>query len=216
MGASALAARLNGALSDFTVGYSGFNDSNAGEGIALLSGLLSDEYTATDYFDTHRQIDVRRVAPDNSSNSAVLRQLYRALNGAQAAADAYVNAGQTDAVGRATAENLVGFEFVLAAESYCSGLPFSHVAADGSPPMAHRSPPRRCWTRPSPRSPSPRPSRPPPATIASCSRRASVVHARRSMPASSPPRPRRRPPCRRRSPCATEQGTGSDREKSGN
>ncbi len=132
VGESALTARLNGAIGDFTVGYSGYNDGNAGEGIALLSGLMADEFTATDYFDTHRQVDVRRVSPDNASNATVLRALYRALSGAQAAADAYVAANQPNAVGRATALNIVGFEFVLAAESYCSGLPFSRVDASGN------------------------------------------------------------------------------------
>src|SRR5947209_4464404 len=111
-GETALTARLNGALTQFSMALSGYNDVNNGEGIALLSGLFADEYTYSDQFDTHKQTDLRNVQPNNGSNAGVLLNLYRALTGAQSAADAYAAAGQTSSTGYATALNRNGFSFV--------------------------------------------------------------------------------------------------------
>ena len=132
--ASALPTRLAGALGDFSVAYGGYNNSNNGDGLALISGLFSDEFIATDQFDTHNQLDRRIVSPVNATNGGVLRNIMRSLVSAQGTADAYVTAkvSADSSVGRAQALNLVGFDFTFVAENYCSGVPFSRIAPDGN------------------------------------------------------------------------------------
>jgi hypothetical protein len=123
-GADALPTRLAGTVGDFAVAYSGYANGNNGDGLALISGLMADEFIATDYFDTHAQIDTRSLVPSNGTNSGVERNIMRAMVSAQATADAFAAAGLEDDPGRARALNLVGFGYVLVAENYCSGVPF--------------------------------------------------------------------------------------------
>lgn len=131
-GPEGLPTRLAGAVGDFTIAYAGFGNGNAGDGLALASGLMADEFIATDYFDTHYQLDTRNVVPSNGTNGAVLRNLQRALVSAQGTADAYAAEGLDDDAGRARALTLVGFSYTLIAESYCSGVPFSIINPDGT------------------------------------------------------------------------------------
>jgi len=132
-GPEALPTRLAGTVGDFAVAYSGFADGNNGDGLVLISGLMADEFIATDYFDTHYQLDTRSLVPSNGANSGVERNIMRAIVSAQATADAYAEAGEENASGRARAMNLVGFGHVLVAENYCSGVPFfSRITASGA------------------------------------------------------------------------------------
>jgi hypothetical protein len=131
-GAAALPTLLAGAVGDFAVAYSGFNNGNNGEGIVLHSGLFADEFIATDFFNTHYEVDTRTVNVSNGSNEVVLRRLMRALTSAQTTAQRYADAGQANAAGRARVLSLAGFLYTIVAEDYCSGVPFSTINADGS------------------------------------------------------------------------------------
>lgn len=130
-GAAALPTLLAGTVGDFAVAYSGYGSGNAGEGIVLNSGLFADEFITADYFNTHVEIDGRNLTPPNSSNEGVLRNLMRARTSAEATAAAYAGAGQGNNAGRARALSLAGYVYTLVAETYCSGVPFSSIDANG-------------------------------------------------------------------------------------
>lgn len=132
-GAAALPTLQAGAVGDFAVAYGGFDDSNAGEGIILNSGLFSDEFISADYFSDHKEIDTRNVSLSNASNTSVMLHLMQSLRSAQFAADAYSAAGQAATSGRARVLNLAGVVYALVAENYCSGVPFSSLDASGKP-----------------------------------------------------------------------------------
>jgi hypothetical protein len=131
-GASALPTLLAGASGDFSVAYTGVNNGNNGEGIILNSGLFADEFITADYFSTHVEIDARRVQTPNGSNNGVLQSLFRAVASANTTAQRFADAGKPNDSGRARALSLGGFVYTLVAETYCSGVPFSTVNADGS------------------------------------------------------------------------------------
>jgi hypothetical protein len=131
-GEAALPTLLAGSVGDFAVAYAGYNNGNSGEGIVLNSGLFADEFVATDYFSTHRELDTRSVQVTNSSNGTVLLHLMQALRSSQNAAASYASAGQTNASGRARALNQVGLLYTIIAETYCSGVPFSSIDASGA------------------------------------------------------------------------------------
>src|SRR5476649_242339 len=90
--AAALPTLLAGAVGDFALAYSGYNNGNSGEGIVLNSGLFTDEFIGTDFFTSHIEIDTRHLSLPNSSNTGVLRNLMRALTSAQTTSQRYVDA----------------------------------------------------------------------------------------------------------------------------
>ena len=131
-GASALPTLLAGAVGDFNVGYTGVNNGNSGEGIILNSGLFADEFVSADYFSTHVEIDARRVQVPNGSNNGVLRAIFRSVASASTTAQRYADAGKPNDAGRARALSLIGYDYTIVAEDYCSGVPFSTVNTDGT------------------------------------------------------------------------------------
>lgn len=130
-GESALPTLLAGVVGDFAVAYAGINNGNNGEGLVLNSGLFSDEFVSADYFSTHLEIDTRDVHPPNSSNTGVMRSLFRAWTSANAASARYAESAPNDP-GHARTLSIAGYVYTLVAEDYCSGVPFSTINADGS------------------------------------------------------------------------------------
>ncbi|MDB4886937.1 MAG: RagB/SusD protein [Gemmatimonadetes bacterium] len=133
-GEGALPTLLAGAVGDFALAYGGYNNGNAGEGIALHGGLFADEFISADYFSTHREVDRRLLTVSNASNSTVTLHLMQALGSAQRTAAAYAAVpSQTNSAGHARALSLGGTIYTIVAEDYCSGIPFSTVDAEGRP-----------------------------------------------------------------------------------
>ena len=134
---TALATVYGGVLADFQVGFSG---SSANEGVVNYSGLLGDEFTITDTFDTRIEIDARYTSYDNSNNDNVFRNLARSRQSAEQAAAKFAELSPTFLPGevngfnaqRAEILNLAGLDYVLFAEIYCSGVPFDSVTKEGA------------------------------------------------------------------------------------
>ena len=138
LSASALGGSLgattvrNGALQDFTVAFSGTQD-----GFVVSTGNMGDEIQTSDTFadryftDGRRQTETLGGALDGMYNSLHLaRSDLTAAIKAWTAAKLNPNAAVKDSLSelytmRGVSENLF-------AEAYCSGVPFSTVAADGS------------------------------------------------------------------------------------
>lgn len=126
-----LAAVHAGALGDFAVAFGG-NTLGGGltEGIVLIGGALGDEFYNTDSFNTRVEVDRREIPVDNAGNTTVFRNLHRARRAAEVGAAGYEQF-IPQAPQRAELLSIAGFTYVLLAENYCSGIPFSDLTPEG-------------------------------------------------------------------------------------
>lgn len=118
-----------GAIGDFAVAYSG-QGSNTVNLIANV-GLLTDELYLSDTFGTRREIDKRAISIENSEAGTQFRNLHRARRAAEVATELFA-AGQPNTASHAEVINLAGYSYVLFAENYCSGVPFSRLREDNT------------------------------------------------------------------------------------
>jgi starch-binding outer membrane protein, SusD/RagB family len=136
-GAGALPEQLAGAYGDFALAYIGSTflgtliDDQAQEGQVLVSGLLTDEFEATDFFTNHLQIDLRNQSRNNASLDDMFRLVQRARASSEKTAAAYAQYDSTDP-GRLTVLNQAGFTYVWLAESFCGNVPISNFDASGA------------------------------------------------------------------------------------
>lgn len=129
---AALPTLLAGTLSAFQIAYSGAADlSNGGhEGMVNLSGLLADEYIHAETFPDRQGVDVRSVAAGNGS----VKGVFFDLSQARAFADltsARHNTFDPETEGHSEALSLGAFSYLLFAENFCSGVPFSTLTDAG-------------------------------------------------------------------------------------
>jgi hypothetical protein len=127
-----LVALHAGVLSCFQIAFSGYDDH---EGQVLASGLLADEFYATDTLTERVEVDRRAITQNNSVQLRVYRDLQRARRAAEHAAALFAALPDPTAAQRtmhAEVLNLGGFTYVLFAENYCSGVPHSTTQPDGT------------------------------------------------------------------------------------
>ena len=131
---SALATLRAGAIGDFSIAYTGDHPDGSGgtaEGVILYGGLLADEFIDSETFPTRIEVDARTIHLTNIDVDLWYRLLHRARNSAEIAADAYRRLRPTDP-GNPEVLNLSGYTYVFFAETFCSGVPVSHLNADGT------------------------------------------------------------------------------------
>src|SRR5881398_1357174 len=108
-----------GAIGDFALAYTGSGADGSGgtvEGVTMYGGLLADEWINSETFPTRIEVDSR--GPIQKTNADVglwFRNMHRARRAAEFAAERY----------RTLAPDTT-------AETWCSGVPVSTVAADGT------------------------------------------------------------------------------------
>jgi starch-binding outer membrane protein, SusD/RagB family len=128
--AGALARRV-GAISDFAFAQDG-DGTLFDDGHILLSGLMADEFMLSTTPPTEQEIDQRRVFENNSTLYDMFHNLHRARAAAEAAAVALRELrAEPDAdpfIGEMF--SLAGFSYIYFGESFCSGVPFSHLEGD--------------------------------------------------------------------------------------
>ena len=128
--AGALALRV-GAIADFAFAQDG-DGTQFEDGHILLSGLMSDEFVLSTTPPTEQEIDQRRVFDNNSTLYDMFHNLHRARAAAEGAALALrEQRAEPDAdpfIGEML--SLAGFTYVLFGESFCSGVPFSHLEGE--------------------------------------------------------------------------------------
>ncbi len=128
---SGLATLRAGALGDLAVAMSGSAAGHgATAGLIVMSGLMSDEFDYSGTFPTRREADTRLVQNTNGT----MNRIYGNLHRARAAAEATVGlASSVEGVSAITSEmqSIVGFSYVMFAETFCSGVPFSRAPSDG-------------------------------------------------------------------------------------
>ncbi|GJG89341.1 hypothetical protein tb265_45220 [Gemmatimonadetes bacterium T265] len=128
-GTSGLAAYYAAAIGDFIVGYAG--DGGTYEGLINYGGLLADEVGSVDTFTTRNETDARSTQPSNATNADIFRAIQRSRSTAELAEAQFAKTAPTDAR-LSEVTSLAGFSYVAMAESYCSGIPFSSLASDGT------------------------------------------------------------------------------------
>jgi starch-binding outer membrane protein, SusD/RagB family len=123
-----------GALGDFQVAYAGNTIGGGGtEGVILSAGLLADELYVSDTFGTRREVDRRDITLENAGMLTVFRNLHRARRAAEVAADMYAENqahGRYNAAEHAEVTSLAGYTYLMFAENWCSGVPFSSLTLD--------------------------------------------------------------------------------------
>jgi len=123
-----------GALGDFMIAYGGNTLGGGGtEGIVLSSGLLGDELYVGDTFGTRQEVDRRTITRENAGMTTVFMNLHRARRAAESARDAYqanLTHDRYSALGHAEVTSLAGYTYLMFAENYCSGVPFSQITVD--------------------------------------------------------------------------------------
>jgi starch-binding outer membrane protein, SusD/RagB family len=128
--AGALARRV-GAISDFSFAQDG-DGTLFEDGHILLSGLMSDEFMLSTTPPTEQEVDQRRVFENNSTVYDMFHNLHRARAAAEAAAvalrDLRAEPDADNFIGEML--SLAGFTYVYFGESFCSGVPFSHLEGD--------------------------------------------------------------------------------------
>ena len=128
-----LAALHAGALGDFSLAIVG--DNGGTEGQILVTGSFTDELGNSETFPTRKEYDQRGpIDLKNGTLLEVFRRLQRARRSAELAAETIKNISATPATDTRIAEtySLAGLLYVFMAENYCSGVPISEAAADGS------------------------------------------------------------------------------------
>jgi hypothetical protein len=96
-----------------------------------MSGLLADELYHSGSFTTRQEIDARNVRDTNASNQEAFFELQRARNHAEQGAELFAASDEAGSDSHAEILALAGYTYVLFAENYCSGVPFSRIPLQG-------------------------------------------------------------------------------------
>ncbi len=126
---AALSTLRAGAIGDFSIAFSGDHPDGSGgtgEGVIMYGGLLADEWIDSETFPTRIEVDARTTQVTNADVDLWYRLLHQARNAAEKAAAQYAALSPNDA-GHAEVLNLAGYTYLFFAETYCSGVPVSHL-----------------------------------------------------------------------------------------
>lgn len=120
-----------GSLGDFAVAMSGSAAGHgATTGLISMSGLMSDEYDYTGTFPTRREADTRILQNTNTDMDRIFTNLHLARAGAEATIDQAIGFGGVPQV-ESEMQSIVGYIYIMFAETFCGGVPFSKVPAGG-------------------------------------------------------------------------------------
>ncbi|HWZ58842.1 MAG TPA: hypothetical protein VNW46_07655 [Gemmatimonadaceae bacterium] len=125
-GPSAIPFLRIGTLADFAIAFAGAADqaNNAHEGISNLGGLFTDELTAYDTFNNRTALNTRLAVSGNLSLSGVFGNLGLAHNDARRVLGLYAKFAPGTS-GQAEMYSIDAYIYILVAEHFCSGQPFS-------------------------------------------------------------------------------------------
>src|SRR5262245_4757203 len=121
-----------GARSQFALAYGGLQ--NREGGIVLVTGLMSDELSSSDNFDTPRAVDNRQINYDisNSASDHAFIYLQRARAEALNAIDLYAASPRKGDARHAELYNIAGYSVLMLVENFCTGIPLSRITETGT------------------------------------------------------------------------------------
>jgi len=120
-----------GSLGDLAVAMSGSAAGHgATTGLIVMSGLMADEYSYSGTFPTRREADTRNLQDINGDINTIYGNLHRSRTGAETTIDLLANLGGNPEV-ESEMQSIVGYAYVMFAETFCGGVPFSKAPADG-------------------------------------------------------------------------------------
>jgi len=126
---AALGTLRSGAIGDFSIAFSGDHPDGSGgtgEGVIMYGGLLADEWINSETFPTRIEVDARTIQVTNADVDLWYRLLHQARNAAEKTANQYAALVPNDP-GHAEVLSLAGYTYVFFAETFCSGVPVSHL-----------------------------------------------------------------------------------------
>ena len=126
---AALSTLRAGVIGNFSIAFSGDapdGDGGTGEGVIMYGGLLADEWINSETFPTRIEVDARTIQVTNADVDLWYRLLHQARNAAEKTAAQYAALRPAD-LGHAEVLNLAGYTYLFFAETYCSGVPVSHL-----------------------------------------------------------------------------------------
>jgi len=126
---AALGTLRAGALGDFSIAFSGDHpdgSGGSGEGVIMYGGLLADEWINSETFPTRIEVDARTIQLTNADVDLWYRLLHASRNSAEKTAGRYA-ALRPDDPAHAEVLNLAGYTYLFFAETFCSGVPVSHL-----------------------------------------------------------------------------------------
>ena len=123
--ASALPTLSASVIANFTFAYAG-DGGNVNEGVIQDGGLLADEWISSDTYPTRNQIDARLTTSTNANSNTVFQSIQVFRKNAEDAITAYQKY-QPGVAQEAEAYTWAGYAYVLMAENFCTGVPFSTV-----------------------------------------------------------------------------------------
>ncbi len=130
---AALATVRAGALGDFSIAYTGDHPDGSGgtEGVIMYGGLLADEWINSETFPTRIEVDARSIQVTNADVDLWFRRMHQARNSAEKAAAQFAQFATSDPA-HAEMLTLAGLTYIFFAETWCSGVPVSHLDANGN------------------------------------------------------------------------------------
>jgi len=138
IGSSSLPGLYIGALSDFTIAWSGGGDeSNGGhEGHVGLSALFTDELTSEflDEFTFRRALDTGQATPANTQLNGIFNDLSASRHSSETAASSFAQFAPAD-IGRSEMLSIEGYTYSLFGEMWCSGVPFGELNVTTGAPV---------------------------------------------------------------------------------
>ena len=126
---AALGTLRAGAIGDFSIAFSGDHpdgSGGSGEGVIMYGGLLADEWINSETFPTRIEVDARTIQLTNADVDLWYRLLHASRNSAEKTAGRYA-ALRPDDPAHAEVLNLAGYTYLFFAETFCSGVPVSHL-----------------------------------------------------------------------------------------
>lgn len=123
-----------GAIADLHIALSGnASGHGASPGVILFGGMLSDEYFSSSTFPTRNDFDKRSIPPRSVARDPIFGPLHRARASARRAAEAVQEFSDPSQDPRfAEMKALEGLALVFFGEDFCSGVPVSGIADDGT------------------------------------------------------------------------------------
>jgi len=101
-----------------------------GSGHVLISALMADEFHSVGPDGGHADVDLRKTKPENGRLKEAFQYLHRARVATENAADFLAELAPGDHR-IAELQNLNAYTYVMLAEDFCSGVPFSRTTLDG-------------------------------------------------------------------------------------